>query len=272
MRRVTLFAAGTALAALVLSGCGAKQQAADQGQNQGGSADFSSLKILAASVGEKSAAKQSAHMTMSMETAGQTIKAEGDMRLGNDVAMDINMTLAGVGETKMLLVDDAFYIKLPKEVQPGKQWIKIDVNGNDALSKALAGTIKQTKENGDPSQVLKQLEDAGEITAKKQENLNGVSTTHYTVLVDAKKQVEKLTPELRPAMEEAIKAGVDKYPVEVWLDKENLPVRMSLNTPFVNPATKKPDTVKVTMDYSDWGKAVVVTAPPADQVGELPKR
>lgn len=108
-------------------------------------------------------------MAMDMQASGQSIKAEGDIRLGANPA----------GTTK--------------------PWIKIDPKGDDALSKSLSGSLTEMKQNSDPSQLLKRIEGAGDITATAQESLNGKQTTHY----------------------------------------------------------------------SDWGKAVTVNAPPADQVGSL---
>src|SRR2546429_7804013 len=113
--------------------------------------------------------------------------------------MDLNYDMAGIGNFRMLLVDDVFYFQLPKEAQAktgGKPWVKIDSNGSDPLSKTLSGALQQTKENSDPSQLLKQLQDAGEITATKQESLNGKQTTHYSVTVDVKKYMEKVNPDL----------------------------------------------------------------------------
>ena len=118
--------------------------------------------------------------------------------------------------------------------------------------------------------MLKQIEGAGDITATKQEDLNGKPTTHYSVTVDMKKYADKVDPALKSTLDKAIEAGVTNYPMEVWVDQENLPVRITTATPFTNPTTQKPDQVKMTMDYSDWGKTVTVSAPPADQVGPFP--
>src|SRR6266545_4538866 len=231
MRRVTLLAAGAAVAALVLSGCGAKQQAStDQGggqNNNQGTEGFASLKLLADAVGSKSATKQSAHMNMTVEAAGQSIKAQGDLRLGTSPAMDMTMTIPQMGDAQLVLVDDAFYIKLPAGLVPGKPWLKIDTTGTDQLSQVFGAIVKQVKANGDPSQTLKQLEESGEITGKKSEDLNGKPTTHYSVTVDIKKAAEKLPPELKAAMESVLQKGVTTYPFEIWLDKDNLPARLT---------------------------------------------
>jgi hypothetical protein len=267
MRRVTLLATGAVLAGLALAGCGAKQ-AASQNDSGGGV----SLQTLAERLSANSGTKQGAHMVMSMDVSGQSIKAEGDLKLGATPALDFTYELAGMGNARMLLVDDTFYFELPKQAQKaGKPWVKLDPNGSDALSKSLGGALAETKKNSDPSQLLKQIEGAGDITATKKEDLNGKATTHYSVTVDMKKYADKVDPALKSTLDKAIEAGVTTYPMELWVDQENLPVRVTVATPFTNPANQKPDQIKMTMDYTDWGKPVTVTAPPADQVGELPR-
>jgi hypothetical protein len=266
MRRVTLLAAGAVLAGLALAGCGAKQ-AASQNDIGGGE----TLQTLAERLSANSGTKQGAHMVMSMDVSGQSIKAEGDLKLGSAPALDFTYELAGMGNARMLLVDDTFYFELPKQAQKaGKPWVKLDPNGSDPLSKSLGGALAETKKNSDPSQLLKQIEGAGDITATKQEDLDGKPTTHYSVTVDLKKYADKVDPALKSTLDKAIEAGVTTFPMELWVDQENLPVRITTATPFTNSANQKPDQIKMTMDYSDWGKSVTVTAPPADQVGELP--
>jgi hypothetical protein len=186
--------------------------------------------------------------------------------------MDLKLAIPEMAELVMRVVDDTFYVKLPEELEPGKSWIKIDTKGQDPLSKALGSAVKQMKENGDPSQALKLLEGAGDITGTKTESLNGKDTTHYTLTVDVKKLAAKQSdPDQQKALEEAIKAGVQNFPVDVWLDAEKLPVRIALNIPFADPTSQKTEQVKMSIDYSDWGKAVDVTAPPAAEVAELPR-
>ena len=113
MRRVTMFAAGAVLAGLALAGCGSKE-AGSPTANGGGSGGADTLQLLAEKLGTNSGSKQGAHMAMSMEVSGQTIKAEGDLRLGTQPAMDITYDLAGIGKARMLLVDDAFYFEYHK--------------------------------------------------------------------------------------------------------------------------------------------------------------
>lgn len=274
MRKLTLVAS-SAIAAIVLTGCGGNDanQSNQGNQNNGGNGQVaSSLKLLAEDLGKKSSEKSTAHMVFKAEAAGQTIEGSGDVKLGSQPAMQMDMGLPGMGQMAMRLVDDVFYVKLPQEVQPGKSWVRIDPNGTDPASKALAASLKQMKEQGDPSQMLKQLEGAGEITGSKQEDLNGKPTTHYTVTVDVNKAAQQ------SGMEEMIgaarQAGITTIPLDVWVDQESLPVRIAMEMNIKDPSQPNGQQVpvKFSVDYTDWGKPVNVAAPPPAEVGQLPQR
>jgi hypothetical protein len=269
-----LLTSGAVAATLVLSACGGS---AGTATNQNSSTDgfFKSLSALADDVGAKtSAGKSSTHMVMAIDAGGQKIDAQGDVKLGASPALEMTLALPGIGDAEMRLVDDVFYMKLPMELQPGKSWIKIDTNGTDPISKSLGASVKQIKEQGDPTQILKQMSNAGTITGVKREQLNGKDTTHYSITVDVKKLAEsQKDPDVKKMMQDAAdSAGLKTVPLEVWLDSENLPARITVDTPVMNPTTNQPINTKVTIDYSDWGKPVTVTAPPADEIGTMPSR
>jgi hypothetical protein len=270
MRNLTLLASAAAVTAVVLSGCG-NQQAADQGGNGGSTGDTpaNSLQLLAENMAKQSTEKSSTHMVFRADAAGVTVEGEGDVRLGAQPAMDVTLTLPGQGSMDMRLVDNVAYVKLPQEVEPGKPWVKIDANGTDPISQALGDSLEQMKTNGDPSKMIQQLKDAGQITAQKSEELNGEQTTHYSITVDVAKAAN--ASGMEEMLAEARKAGVSQIPLELWVNQENLPVRMSMEMPVKDPSSQASTTVKVSVDYSDWGKPVDVAAPPAAEVAEIPR-
>jgi hypothetical protein len=269
-RRTVSLACAASVVALVLSGCSAKQET---GSPSGGTGEeINSLSLLAAKVGEVSAARQAAHVTIDVQGGGESIKGEGDMRFGASPAMDMTLAIPEMAAITMRFIDDTFYLKLPDELEPGKSWVKIDTNGDDPISQALGAAVKQMKENGDPAQTLKQLQEAGEITASKDEQLGGKDVKHYSITVDVKKLVDKQQdPAAKKAMEEAAKAGIQNIPLEVWVDRDNLPAKITMDMPFTDPTTQKAEQVKMVMEYTDWGKQIDVTAPPANEVAELPR-
>jgi hypothetical protein len=265
MRTIARLTCGVAVVALALAGC-SKETGTPVGSGPGADAKVDSLVTLADLVKRKSTEKQAAHVTIAVDAGGEAITGAGDMRFGDKPAMDLKMSVPEMAELTLRFVDGVFYFKLPEEPEPGKPWVKIDTNGTDELSQALGNVVAQMKDSGDPSQLLSNLQRAGTITATKTEQLNGKSTTHYTVTVD----VAKLAAQ-QPALAAATKAGISSFPLDVWLDADNLPARITVNTPYTDPKTQQTAQVKVQADYTDWGKRVDVTAPPAGEIAKLPQ-
>lgn len=274
MRKATVAAWGAALT-LILSGCaessGGTSSPSSPATGANGGAGAASLKLLAEGMSAKSSEKQTTHMVFTMTASGQTFEGEGDLKVGSAPAMRMVMRVPEMGEMTVLLVDNAFYLKMPTELQPGKSWYKADLTGDNPLAKSLGSTVRQMEQQGDPSQLLLQLEAAGEITQTKQEDLDGKPTTHYSMVIDVEKLIASQASEDAKKMgEDARKAGVTTLPLELWVDQENLPVRMTMELSVQNPATNKPEKVTMAVDYTDWGKPVDITPPPAAEVAPLP--
>ncbi|MFI7675319.1 hypothetical protein [Actinophytocola sp. NPDC049390] len=279
MRKAGIALSAFALA-LTLGACGdnggsggsASNSGGDSGTG-GGSVAAASLADLAKSIGEQTSETNTAHMKITADAAGQELSGEGDMKMGAaEVAMSMDMTTPQ-GSISMVLVDNVFYIKMPtgQELEPGKPWLKIDPNDDNPMAKALGGMTEQMSKNADPRATLEQFEKAGEITDSKEEELNGEQTMHYTVTVDVEKLAESQEdPSMKSAMDQAIKAGLKDFPMDVWINSDDLPVRVKLDMPTPNPATGKTESVKMQIDYTDWGKPVDVTAPPAGEVAAFP--
>ncbi|MPZ79096.1 MAG: hypothetical protein GEV28_01295 [Actinophytocola sp.] len=272
MRKIAAVLSALALA-VSLGACGDK--AADNGGgNSGGDATEGamSLAALAKSVGDQTAEVNTAHMVFSGGAGGMEIKGEGDIEVGGtDPALQMDME-TGDGTMSMVLLDGVLYMKVPQELQSGKPWIKIDsTDKSNPLAQALGSISDQMRKNADPRQALDQFKDSGEITSTKEEDLDGKQTTHYSITVDVQKLADSQTdPTLQKAMREAIKSGLKDFPVDLWVDSADLPARMTVEMPTADPTSGKAVPVKVQVDYSDWGKAVDIQAPPADQVGQLP--
>lgn len=149
-------AAGAAVLALTLAGCGGDDepepasasastdatQDATEGANEAtapaettGSGDTRVGNVLADAL-EKG---RTAHVTMTM---GEKMRAEGDMDLSSDSpAMDITMTMSGQ-EARMIMVDDVLYVQMRTH---GDKFIRLDA--------AQAGQMT----GFDPSRMVDQL-------------------------------------------------------------------------------------------------------------------
>jgi hypothetical protein len=277
MRRIaTLAVASVSALALVLTGCSDKTAGSSQGggSGDGGSEAANSLFALAQQVGDQTDKSSTAHMEFTGGAAQMQIKGEGDMQLGGEnpaIAMD--MDAGSTGKMSIVLLDGVLYMKLPAGLtQSDKPWIKIDSKDkSNPMAQALGSITDQMRKNADPRAALEQFKDAGTIESSDQVELNGEQTTHYKIKVDVHKLAEnQKDATLKKAMQQAIDSGLKDFPVELWVNGDDLPVRLSIQMPTTDPTSGKAVPVNVQVDYSKWGEPVNIQAPPADQVGELP--
>jgi hypothetical protein len=240
------------------------------GGDNGGNTPAANFAALTKSIGDQTAEKNSTHMEITATAAGQEITGEGDLKFGSeDAAVSMDMT-TGEDSISVVFVDGTLFLKLPQEVAPGKPWVRIDPNSNSEVAKVLGSMSDQLSKNADPRAALKTFENAGEITDTREEDLDGKPTTHYTITVDVEKMAANQTdPAVKQAMEQAIAGGMTDFTVDVWVDEEDLPLRFRMDTPTPDGQGGM-TSVKMQVDYSEWGEPVDITAPPADQVGEIP--
>lgn len=279
MKKLALTAGGLALT-VALAGCGAKT--ADGGSNPAASTNalgatptlFSNAQDLVRAASSKTGQAKTAKFSMDMSMGKQSVTAEGS---GNfdpaNISMQMTMNIGELTE-EMRLVDKTIYIKLPKELTAnmttgGKPWVKM--SADSLVGKQLgAGQAQQN----DPGKMLEKVQQAGTITKSEQTVLDGQSVTHYAITVDLSKAMQVMGPEMDKSVLDKIAGKNLSFPVEVWLNSDQLPVQITEDLGDMLKAAGAPagtDQVKVVAKYSDWGAPVDIQAPPADQVGEMPR-
>jgi hypothetical protein len=292
MRKTTLVAAGAALVltltACSTSGTAEPAGAGNQTQANGGggllASPFTDAIQLASASKQGTEKSKSAKFTMEGSAAGQTLSATGAMAF-DGANTKFSMTSTAAGETtEMRMVDKVMYIKLPAEEQKqmgtDKSWAKISADGTDPVSQALGASLSQSAEQSDPSKMLDQISKAGRIVSSDQTELNGEQVNHYKVELDIAKAIDQFTGSVpaaaRDKLTDMLKGKDIKIPAELWLNKDNLPVQVTMDQgPLMQALGAPAGDAKFTMKYSDWGTQVDVSAPPADQVvdlGELMKK
>ncbi|HEX6351739.1 hypothetical protein [Actinophytocola sp.] len=272
--------AGVALSAfalaLTLGACGdnTTNGTPSTGSNTGADAPAAAANVadLAKSISDQAVEKTSAHMKMTGDFGGETIEGEGDVSFdAANPAMSMDLTTSE-GNMSMVLLDGIVYIKMPdgQELEPGKPWLKVDSNSDSPFAEVFGQLSDQLSESADPRSALEQFKETGEITDTKEEKLEGKQTTHYTITVDVQKLADSQEdPTQKAALETAIEAGLKDFPVDVWIDEDQLPVRISFDMPAPD-GQGGTATAKMQVDYTGWGEPVDIAAPPADQVTEFP--
>jgi hypothetical protein len=200
--------------------------------------------------------------------AGKTFAVRGAGAIdGESSELTFNTTapqLAGSPMKEISLENNGDYVvylqpgALASQLPGGKHWVELDVSklGKSAgldLGKLLSGSQLQ------PSDLLSILKAAGaQVQSRGAATVDGVATTHYRVTIDTAKalQANGLTSPLLAGAA----AELPKVPVDAWIGKDGLLRRIRL------AAATAQGRLNLTMDVSDYGTSVAISAPPRSDV------
>ncbi|MFD7438155.1 hypothetical protein [Streptomyces sp. NPDC059861] len=273
-----------AIAALTLAGgavgCGA-------GKGDGASGSRSVQQVLTVAY-EKTAEAKSAkvEMTMSMPAA---MDGGGDMAMSGVMGWDptvMDVTMKGSmltaepeapEEVRMVWSDDVMYMDMGAAAakdMDGKSWMKLDLKaaveaaGDPALTRQMTSGLDNL--NQSPAEQLALLLESPNLKHVGSEKVDGVEAEHYkgtlTVkeMMESNKSLDVLEPgDRKKLLENVEKSGIKGYDTEVWVDKDDLPVRMDVT--MRSPA----GDVDMSMKLSDYGAKAEVEVPPAAETFDL---
>ena len=199
-------------------------------------------------------------------TGGEPISMDGTYSWGDGAAMDVEMDTAAAQmsalqddpTTRVIMVDGAYYYDVdPQPSGPiaGKEWMRIDVAA--VTGEAGADNIAA---NADPTAALRYMTASTEVEDLGEETVLGKEATHYRGSVGAEHiEKSKLTEAEKKAAITALEASGGKITCDIWVDGEDLPVRISQTGAGMT----------VTMDFLKFGATEKITAPPAAETGDL---
>ncbi|NGO76675.1 hypothetical protein G6045_13505 [Streptomyces sp. YC504] len=207
----------------------------------------------------------SAEVAMSTDLGqGDPIAMEGTFAWGKGggMAYDVRMDAAAAGmsalvegdKVRALLVDGAYYYNVqPQAAGPlaNKHWAKVEVSA--VLGEEAA---EQVAVSGDPTSGLRGIKDAKDVEKVGEETVLGKKTTHYRTTFPA----DSLGG-AGEGLANAIGKDFDKVTMEIWLDGQNMPVRIKQDM----------GAMKMSMDFKKFGAAKKITAPPAKDTADLSK-
>jgi hypothetical protein len=249
---------GLALIALVAAGCGHEP--------------------VANNAGEDGPRTDSYRVERVMRFDGRELRSSGLV----DAARGRSEWADGTTGCRSRTIDDVTYQELPPGLVPGKRWLRSTsaaTDGERAFEETLTPEVSAdgtsvtqsiflfaSPEPG-PADHLDHLRRVGgELAVVGRENLGGVSTTHYRVVVD---RAEEMRLELAAAGWKAV--NVERYveqlqprteQVDVWVDADGVARRVVETSTAPEPL---PETT-VTTTYYDFGATVDVAAPDPSEV------
>ncbi len=195
------------------------------------------------------------HMAMAMDVGGQTIKADGDIQVGEtatDTAMAMTMDTgqAGMGSLEMRLVDEVFYLNFGP--MTSNKFARIDLTDeSNPIGKQFGDIIG----NVDPSQQLRDLKGAVKSFDQKGKaiKLDGVQAQPYVVTIDTSKipDAKKAGGSLPKTLEYTMYVGPDDLPRRIVSDL---------------PAVAGSGGGTSTIDFSKWGEEISIAKPKASEI------
>lgn len=251
MRRAVLL---LALAPLALAACGSSSSSSSETK----ATPSASLKQAAL----KSAQASSEHLELkgaaSVQGQQVLITGSGDFdSASHQGQMKAHASVSGLDvQIDEVLDGTTIYMKSPLfsgALPNGKTWLKLDLQ-KFGQSKGIDFNQLLTQ---NPSQSFAQLKASGRVKEIGDETIDGVETTHYRAHIDPAKipqgaKIEALTNA--------------KYgPYDVWVGKDDGYIRRTKNTYSYSAPGVGRQAASMTMDFSDFGKDVAVTVPPADE-------
>lgn len=145
-------------------------------------------------------------------------------QVGNRVdAMSVDMTIQAKNDQELdlnlLYVDGVGYIggdQLLQQLKVDKPWLELSPDSSNQQVAALGKQLDAMLEGVGPEQIEKLQEAAVSATEIGPEDVDGVPTTHYRVVIDVKKSLEALR-----SAAPSVPASADlpeTIPTDLWLD------------------------------------------------------
>ena len=233
------------------------------GSGSGSNADAAVVNAVTSAIGDKTA-----HITIAstVDAAGETVKANGTGSADltdNSLEATLLGTVSGQQESiKAIYLGGTVYESLPQiaQVAPGKSWISLDLSSleKDGTQEGLGGNplanLRALALQGNT------VSDLGSATVDG-ESAEGYGVTFSPSVLRSEMDNANLPAWMKQALAHVTVGGAS---TKVYIDTAGELVRETTT------ASESVESVTVTtsesVDFSDYGTPVSVTAPEADQV------
>lgn len=227
--------AGVAIAVAVVAGCASKGGglAARSDKSVGGAIQYAAAQVVAA---------KSVHIHGAVSGAASGT-VDGSVVFAPTLQGDLTFKIdqADADTTRILYDGKTFYTSIPKvyhatsQAKPNATWFAVSPDTLGPKVSPVLATLKS-----DPAALVKQVLAKGDFVESGSGTVDGVAATHFT--------------------SDLVGVG-DVGHVDIWLDGSGLPVEIVAQS----TADKQPPG-HTELHFSQWGKPVTITPPPAGQV------
>ncbi|MEV8447537.1 hypothetical protein [Streptomyces parvus] len=281
MRTSTARRMGTAVAAAAaltsMAACSGSDSAGGSGKGKADAVAKASPVAALKQVQQKTGGAQSAKVegttemgsTMSMKQSGVIGWADGlsgaiTVTYTGGTMGEALKKAGGDGSVEARYFKDEYYANAGAGMAAntgGKNWIRYSYKDLAELGGASGDVMQDQIQNSTPEEGVKALLASGDVKKVGQEDVRGVSATHYSGTVDVAELTAKNSSldakQLAAFKEQLALAGVTTQTVDIWVDENDLLVKKT------ERAEMKTGTLNSTLFYSDYGTEVPSEKPEA---------
>ncbi|MYX02829.1 MULTISPECIES: hypothetical protein [unclassified Streptomyces] len=281
MRTSTARRMGTAVAAAAaltsMAACSGSDSAGGSGKGKADAVAKASPVAALKQVQQKTGGAQSAKVegttemgsTMSMKQSGVIGWADGlsgaiTVTYTGGTMGEALKKAGGDGSVEARYFKDEYYANAGAGMAAntgGKNWIRYSYKDLAELGGASGDVMQDQIQNSTPEEGVKALLASGDVKKVGQEDVRGVSATHYSGTVDVAELTAKNSSldakQLAAFKQQLALAGVTTQTVDIWVDENDLLVKKT------ERAEMKTGTLNSTLFYSDYGTEVPAEKPEA---------
>jgi hypothetical protein len=210
-------------------------------------------------------------LTVSSQLAGKSFEVNGGGSI-NERGSEGAARVQAAGKTiEEVIAKPYLYISVPSgsgtSATHGKPWVRADLS---TFSQSF-GSSSVGAGSSNPSEVLSYLRAAGTVTRVGDEQVRGVSSTHYHALIDLSRFASAVPAAQRFAARKQGKllehvTGAKTLPMDVWIGGGRID-RIALEYSLCTQEGRLQEALS--MDLYDYGRQPVVSPPPASQVADV---
>jgi hypothetical protein len=181
---------------------------------------------------------------------------------GKVTAIDDRISTAVQGRTtdlRVVYVNRTLYVD---HGQNGKPWLLATPDSSDAVAASVARSIQSTLRTSGMQYYTVMVASGHDLGLVGSESVDGDACVHYHLTVDPRAVAEKLPGEQGQEMQQALQAGVDAIPLDLWVDAQGRTVKIT------DTVAAQGTTADVDLRMNHFNESVEINAPPADQVDQ----
>ncbi|MEO6886570.1 MAG: hypothetical protein ABI232_09845 [Jatrophihabitantaceae bacterium] len=193
----------------------------------------------------------SAHVDVDAGVLGGTSTADVKLSDGVTQATDVKLNQSGQ-DIEVITADGKSYAKVSGTSKP---WTLVSPTSSNPVVKSFASSINVAGIVTELASIVKLIGTGTDVHSLGTDQVRDAPAAHYSMTINPQSGGGD------PALGQVLASlGNTPLPIQLWLDAQSRPVKVSLAIPL----GAKPITISATI--SDFDAALTITAPPADQV------